>query len=140
MKLDLRDVRFEAFSSSGPGGQYRNRHANCVRAIHEPTGVIARATKERSLTQNKNAAIKALAEKLVTLKEDAIAMAKRERRANQPDAAFGGAQIRTYRFIGPPGVIDHRSGGRFGLDVLDGKLDQVIEAGMTAQLAICEAN
>ena len=131
MKLDLKDVRFEAFSGSGPGGQFRNRHANCVRAIHEPTGVIARATKERSLTQNKNAAIKALTEKLATIEEDAAAKAKRERRASQPAAAFGGAQIRTYRLIGPPGVIDHRSGERFGLDVLDGKLDQVIRASMS---------
>lgn len=131
MKLDLRDVRFEAFSSSGPGGQFRNRHANCVRAIHEPTGVVVRATKQRSLTQNKNAAIKALAEKLETIKEDAIARLKRERRSSQPAAAFGGAQVRTYRFVGPPGVIDHRSGGHFGLDVLDGKLDQVIGAALT---------
>lgn len=126
MKLDLSDVRFQAFRSSGPGGQKKNKCANCIRATHEPTGVVVKATRERSMTKNKLAAIAALQEKLNDIDDAKLAQLKRERYDAKPSAAFGGNQVRTYRFVGPPGVTDHRSGGHFGLDVLDGNLDPVI--------------
>ena len=42
--LDAADVRFEAFSAGGPGGQHQNKTASAIRAVHRPTGlaVVAR--------------------------------------------------------------------------------------------------
>jgi len=129
MKLDLRDVRFEAFSSSGPGGQFRNRHANCIRAIHEPTGIVVRATKERSLGQNKKAAIEELTRRLEGLAEARAAQERRDRYDAQPDASFGNA-VRVYRLVGQnQGIVDRRVDRTFPIDVLKrGKLDDLLSA------------
>jgi peptide chain release factor 1 len=130
--FDERDVRFEAFSSSGPGGQYKNRHANCVRAIHEPTGIRAIATKERKLGQNKKAALKALRGKIEAVRDAAIAKAASERRRNRPAAAFGSTYVRTYRLLQPASVVDHATGETFGVDVLNGRLDPVIRSRLSS--------
>lgn len=131
MKFDPRDVEFEAFSGKGPGGQHKNRHYCCIRATHIPTGIVAVATSERSLLQNKEAAIKTLAAKLAKIQEEKEQAAKRARRDEQPEASFG-SQIRTYRTTGADqGVVDHRTGATATLAALSrGKLDGLIEAYM----------
>lgn len=54
------DLLIEWFSGSGPGGQYRNKHQNCCRMTHKPSGVTVTATRERSQEQNKKEAFIAL--------------------------------------------------------------------------------
>lgn len=39
--LDLRDVVFETYRGSGPGGQHRNTSDTAVKATHRPTGITA---------------------------------------------------------------------------------------------------
>ena len=56
-----KDLEITTFSGTGAGGQHRNRHMNCVRIAHRPSGAIVTAQEERSLEQNKRAAIKRLA-------------------------------------------------------------------------------
>lgn len=122
------DVRYEAFAGSGPGGQYRNKHQNCIRAIHEPTGIVAVATSERSQTQNKAAALALLKARLRAVVAAREAREKKARRDAKPAAGFGGAAIRTYRLCGKDvGVVDHRSGIRTGVDaLLAGKIDPLL--------------
>ena len=48
--------RFEWFSGTGKGGQHRNKHQNCCRCIHIPTGITANGTSSRSREDNKRAA------------------------------------------------------------------------------------
>lgn len=129
MKLDPRDVRYECFSGHGPGGQNRNKCQKCVRAIHEPTGVVATSTSERSLRQNKALATQALEDKLQKIKDDRTQAEKRRRRDEKPEASFG-AQIRTYRQCGnDQGIVDHRTGVRAAIHVLfSGKIDAFINA------------
>jgi protein subunit release factor A len=129
MKLDLRDVRFECFSGHGPGGQNRNKCQKCVRAIHEPTGIVGVSTSERSLRQNKANAIESLQAKLDQMKADQIQAAKAARRDEKPEASFG-AQIRTTRMCGnEQGTVDHRTGARAGIDgVFRGRIDGLIQA------------
>ena len=138
MKLDLRDVRFECFSGHGPGGQKRNKCQNCVRAIHEPTGVVAQCTSERFLRQNKAGAIKALQEKLDSLKDDRMQAMKAARRDEKPEASFG-AQIRTARMCGNEQcVVDHRTGFRAGIDAIKrGNIGGFIEAFLRKGASAC---
>jgi len=56
------DVVFQMFSGSGAGGQHRNKHANCVRCIHKPSGARAQSTSEKSLHRNKRIAFRRMAE------------------------------------------------------------------------------
>jgi peptide chain release factor 1 len=56
MKVTLDQFRFEWFSGTGKGGQHRNKHQNCCRCIHEPTGIQANGTGSRSREENKRAA------------------------------------------------------------------------------------
>ena len=127
--IDEREVRYEAFRGSGPGGQHKNKTANCVRAIHEPTGTVAVATSERSLTQNKRAALDSLKAKLKAKFDGWRAIQKRKRRDEKPDATFGNA-IRIYRLCGKDqSVIDRRVSGQFSINVLKrGQLDELLKA------------
>jgi hypothetical protein len=55
-----RQCRMEAFRSSGPGGQHRNKTSSGVRLTHEPTGVTAQAAERRSQHENRSRAMKRL--------------------------------------------------------------------------------
>ena len=57
MKILDQDFRFEWFSSTGGGGQHRNKHQNCCRCIHEPTGIQANGTASRSREDNRKNAL-----------------------------------------------------------------------------------
>lgn len=56
MKITEDQFRFEWFSGTGKGGQHRNKHQNCCRCIHVPTGITANGTNSRSREDNKQAA------------------------------------------------------------------------------------
>lgn len=56
MKVTEDQFRYEWFSGTGKGGQHRNKHQNCCRCIHEPTGIQANGTNSRSREDNKRAA------------------------------------------------------------------------------------
>ncbi|QQO10129.1 peptide chain release factor H [Breznakiella homolactica] len=53
----LRDIRFETFRASGPGGQNINKTESAVRAVHIPTGKSAVAREERSQILNRRLAL-----------------------------------------------------------------------------------
>jgi protein subunit release factor B len=70
-KIDLQklshQIRFEVFTSGGPGGQHANKTASSVRAIHDPTGIWAIARDHRSQYRNRLLAQQRLLDKLVAL-------------------------------------------------------------------------
>lgn len=131
MKFDIRDVEFVPFKGSGPGGQHRNKTMTCVRATHKPTGIVVRATGERSLDANKNAAIRELKGRIARLEEERRAAEVKQRHDAKPDAAFGHA-IRTARMCGnAQGVVDHRTGASITIgEFSQGKIDALIEANL----------
>ena len=57
MKVTDDQFRFEWYSGTGKGGQHRNKHQNCCRCIHEPTGITANGTSSRSRDDNKRSAL-----------------------------------------------------------------------------------
>ncbi|GAY32092.1 hypothetical protein CUMW_287400, partial [Citrus unshiu] len=50
----------DAYKSSGPGGQHRNKRESAVRLKHVPTGVIAHAAEDRSQHKNRASALSRL--------------------------------------------------------------------------------
>jgi peptide chain release factor 1 len=56
MKVTEDQFRYEWYSGTGKGGQHRNKHQNCCRCIHEPTGIAANGTNSRSREDNKKQA------------------------------------------------------------------------------------
>jgi len=57
MKIKELDFVFEWYSGTGKGGQHRNKHQNCCRCIHLPTGVKANGTASKSRESNKRNAL-----------------------------------------------------------------------------------
>lgn len=53
------DNNFEItwFSGTGKGGQHRNKHQNCCRVKHLPTGITANGTRNRSREANQRDAM-----------------------------------------------------------------------------------
>jgi peptide chain release factor 1 len=129
--IDLRDedLRVDVYRSSGPGGQSVNTTDSAVRITHIPTGVVVTCQDEKSQHKNKAKALKVLRSRLLDQK---VAQQEAERsrdRKLQVGTGDRSAKIRTYNF--PQGrVTDHRIGLTLHKlqDVLDGDLDELIEA------------
>lgn len=50
--VGLRDCEVSYFSGTGAGGQHRNKHMNCVRLYHAPSGVRVTAQDHREKRAN----------------------------------------------------------------------------------------
>lgn len=66
-EFDIKDVKYEAMKSSGPGGQNVNKVETAIRAIHLPTGLSTEANEERTQYLNKKLALVRLV-KLIEMK------------------------------------------------------------------------
>lgn len=47
-----KDLRIEWFSGTGAGGQYRNKHQNCVRIHHQESGALVTGQSNRNREVN----------------------------------------------------------------------------------------
>ena len=48
-----KDLEIEYFSGTGAGGQFRNRHQNCVRLKHKESGVLVTGQSNRERKHNR---------------------------------------------------------------------------------------
>lgn len=64
IKIDMKQVKFQAMRSSGPGGQHVNKVSSAIRATHVPTGIQIVVMDSRSQHQNRKLAISRLSEKM----------------------------------------------------------------------------
>ena len=129
VEINPQEIKIETFRASGAGGQYVNTTETAVRITHIPTGIVVSCQDERSQFQNKQKALKILRAKL----KDHYERKKREEIARERKEQVGTGErsekIRTYNF--PQNrVTDHRINlTLYKLpDILDGKLDEIIEA------------
>ena len=60
----LEECDFDAFRSSGKGGQHVNKTETAVRLTHRPTGIVVTSQQERSQYLNKRICIKKLRSKV----------------------------------------------------------------------------
>ena len=124
------DLRIDVYRASGAGGQHVNRTESAVRITHLPTNVVVQCQNDRSQHKNKATAMKQLKAKLYELelqKRRADASIVEESKA---DVGWGN-QIRSY-VLDQSRIKDLRTGVETGNTqaVLDGGLDQFIEAGL----------
>lgn len=61
----LGECDVQVFKATGPGGQSVNTTDSAVRLVHQPSGFVVVARRERSQLRNKGDALKRLREKLV---------------------------------------------------------------------------
>lgn len=102
------------FSGTGKGGQYRNKHQNCCRIIHNATGLMTIGQRSREREANLKDAFTRLAAKLLALDE------------KQAERRHSSKVVRTYHFERGQ-VLDHSTGlVRAPSKVMDGELDDFL--------------
>ena len=129
LAIEAKDLRYDVFRSSGPGGQSVNTTDSAVRITDIPTGLVVSCQDEKSQLKNKAKALKVLRSRLLDQRiAEQEAKRSRQRKA-QVGTGDRSAKIRTYNF--PQNrVTDHRIKLTVHtLDqVLDGDLNALIEA------------
>ncbi|WP_201543823.1 peptide chain release factor 2 [Psychrobacter immobilis] len=128
------DLRIDTYRSSGAGGQHVNTTDSAVRITHEPTGVVVTCQNERSQHGNKATAMKLLRAKLYELEMQKRMESQQAVEDGKSDVGWG-SQIRSY-VLDDSRIKDLRTGVEtFNTGaVLDGDLDQFIEASLKAGL------
>lgn len=129
------DIRMDVFLSSGAGGQSVQKNATAVRLHHLPTGIVVSCQNERSQTQNREIALRILRGKLYAIEQEKIAAEKARLKGENVQADFG-SQIRSYVLHPYQMVKDLRTNVETASPqtVLDGDLDQFIEAWLKGQV------
>ena len=129
IEINPNDLEFEAFRSSGAGGQHVNTTDSAVRIRHIPSGVVVSCQEERSQLKNRNKAMTMLRSKLY---EEEVSKKQAERAAERKSQVSTGdrsAKIRTYNF--PQGrMTDHRINlTLYNLDdIMKGDLEKIIDS------------
>ena len=128
------DLRMDVYRSSGAGGQHVNKTESAVRITHMPSGIVVACQNERSQHKNRATAMKMLKAKLYELEVNKRNAAAKVLEDSKSDVSWG-HQIRSY-VLDQSRIKDLRTGVEVGntAAVLDGDLDQFLEASLKAGL------
>jgi peptide chain release factor 1 len=127
IKIDPKDIEFQAFRASTQGGQNVQKVSTAVRLIHKPTSVTATCQTQRTQEQNRKIALEMLRAKLYQIKEEKRRQKLTEIRQTAVGRGMRAEKIRTYNY--PQNrVTDHRINKKFRLeDIIEGKLGKMIK-------------
>ncbi|MEE4136161.1 MAG: peptide chain release factor 1 [Desulforhopalus sp.] len=127
VNIDMNELKFDVFRSSGPGGQSVNTTDSAVRVTHLPTGLVVICQDEKSQHKNKAKALTVLRARLLDQMEQERHDQISQDRKSQVGSGDRSERIRTYNF--PQGrMTDHRINlTLYKLEsIINGKLDEVI--------------
>jgi peptide chain release factor 1 len=129
IKIDPKDLKVEAFGSSGPGGQNVNRNYTAIRMTHKPSGLVVSCQDEKSQHRNKEKALRVLRSRLMDIAQREQKAEIAQNRRSQVGTGERSEKIRTYNFP-QSRVTDHRLNQSFhNLDgLLDGELDDLVQS------------
>jgi peptide chain release factor 1 len=136
VKLNMADLRIDTFRASGAGGQHINKTDSAVRVVHLPTGIVAECQDGRSQHSNKAKALQVLQARIQEKERSERAAKEAATRKGLVGTGDRSDRIRTYNF--PQGrLTDHRINLTLYklLSIMEGELDDVIAALMSAQAA-----
>ncbi|WP_132021682.1 peptide chain release factor 2 [Bisgaardia hudsonensis] len=128
------DLRIDVYRASGAGGQHVNKTESAVRITHIPSGIVVQCQNDRSQHKNKDQCMKQLRAKLYEMEMMKKNAEKQAMEETKSDIGWG-SQIRSY-VLDDSRIKDLRTGveNRNTQAVLDGDLDQFIEASLKAGL------
>jgi peptide chain release factor 2 len=128
------DIRIDVYRASGAGGQHVNKTESAVRMTHNPTGIVVQCQSDRSQHKNRDTAMKQLKAKLYELEMRKRSETQQALEDTKSDIGWG-SQIRSY-VLDQSRIKDLRTNVETGniQAVLDGSLDQFIEASLKSGL------
>ncbi len=132
IEINPADLRIDTYRASGAGGQHVNRTDSAVRLTHLPSGIVVQCQNDRSQHKNKDQAMKQLRAKLYEMEMQKKNAALQVLEDSKSDIGWG-SQIRSY-VLDQSRIKDLRTGVETSNTqaVLDGDLDQFIEASLKA--------
>jgi peptide chain release factor 1 len=115
VRLEEKDLEWQACRASGAGGQKVNKTDSAVQVTHRPSGLQIKVQTERSQHQNRATALALLRARLGEAEEARQTAARDSDRRAQLGTGERGDKVRTYR-VRDDQVTDHRTGRkwRFG--------------------------
>jgi peptide chain release factor 1 len=119
LSFSKKDFRVDWFSGKGAGGQHRNKHQNCCRITHLPSGLVATGQNHRERHRNQSDAFHRLA--TMVLEHYGVSGNERER-VDHCNV------VRTYHFerneVSDGAVTQQVS------PTLDGEIDRFVESAL----------
>lgn len=112
INLNEKEIEWQTFRSSGPGGQNAQKVESAVRVKHIPTGITADCQETRSQVKNRKLALAVLCARLYDKQQREVTSKQMVERKMQIGNKDRSIKIRTYNF--PQNrITDHRLGQNF---------------------------
>lgn len=114
IRIEPKDLEYQACRGSGAGGQHRNVTDSAVQLTHLPTGLMVRVETERSQHQNRATALALLRLRLWEAQQERLNASRAADRKQQVGVGARGDKRRTIRCQDGQ-VNDHITGRRWNL-------------------------